>query len=189
MAVEQECQREGRRAWRKVGCVISKTLLSMIIQNGIKWNKEKHSAFFFFWFFNILAETKSVCSTPKQAIEKEILELSPCSKPSKVPSYYNTTLNKLETEGQFTYETVDELRSSQVTHYDDAGPHQEDIYQEIDSGVHYQPLLRSTVRLMRVITMSTKIYQLPPALHANRKRRKKERKKKSHMHAFELGHS
>ena len=69
-----------------------------------------------------------------------MLELSPYSKPSIEPSYYNSTLNELETEGQFTYEAVDGVRSGQVTHYDDVGPQQEDTYQAIDPEVHYQPL-------------------------------------------------
>ena len=69
-----------------------------------------------------------------------MLELSPYSKPSTEPGYYNTTLNELETEGQSTYEAVDGVRSGQVTHYDNFGPQQQDTYQEIDPGVHYQPL-------------------------------------------------
>ena len=95
---------------------------------------------FFFWFFHILAETKSVSRNPQQGSTQEILELSPYSKPSTEPSYYNTTLNELETEGQSTYEAVDVVRSGLVTHYDNVGPQQEDTYQEIDHGVHYQPL-------------------------------------------------
>ena len=91
-------------------------------------------------FFHILAETKSVSRDPQQVFTQEILELSPYSKPSTEPSYYNTALNEPETEGQFTYEAVDDVPSGQVTHYDDVGPQQGDVYQEIDSGVHYQPL-------------------------------------------------
>lgn len=91
--------------------------------------------FSFFWFFHILAETKSVSRNPQQGSTQEILELSPCGIPSTEPSYYNTTLNELETEGQLTY---DDVRSGQVAHY--VGPCQEDTYQEIDPGVHYQPL-------------------------------------------------
>ena len=77
---------------------------------------------------------------PQQGSTQEILELSPYSQPSTEPSYYNTTLNELETEGQSTYEAVDVVRSGLVTHYDNVGPQQEDTYQEIDHGVHYQPL-------------------------------------------------
>ena len=111
-----------------------------IIQNEIECSTEKLVALFFFWFFHILAETKSVSRNPQQALTQEILELSSYSKPSTEPSYYNTTLNELETEGQFTYEAVDGVRSGQVTHYDDVVPQQEDTYQEIDPEVHYQPL-------------------------------------------------
>jgi len=66
--------------------------------------------------------------------------LSPYSEPSTEPSYYNTTLNELAAEGQSTYETVDDIRSGQVTRYEELGPQQEETYQEIDPGVHYQPL-------------------------------------------------
>ena len=71
---------------------------------------------------------------------QEILEWSPNSKPSTEPSYYNTTLKELQSEGQSTYEAVDCVRSDQVTHYDDVDPQQEDTYAEIDPEVHYQPL-------------------------------------------------
>lgn len=66
--------------------------------------------------------------------------MSPYCKPSTEPSSYNTTLNEPATEGQFTYEVVDDVRSGQVTNYDDVVPRQEDTYQEIDQGAHYQPL-------------------------------------------------
>jgi len=112
----------------------------MIIQNEIKCSIEKHAALFFFWFFHILAEKKSVSRNPQQGSTQEILELSPYSEPSTEPTYYNTTLNELETERQSTYEAVDDVSSGQVTHYDNVGPQQEDTYQEIDHGVHYHPL-------------------------------------------------
>jgi len=65
--------------------------------------------------------------------------MAPYSNPSTEPSYYDIILNEPATEG-FTYEVVDDVRSGQVTHYDDVIPPQEDTYQEIDQGVHYQPL-------------------------------------------------
>ena len=62
------------------------------------------------------------------------------SNPSTDPSYYdNTNLSHYTepaTEGQATYEAVD----GQAANYDDIEPKQEDIYQEIDQGIHYQPL-------------------------------------------------
>ena len=111
----------------------------MTFQNEIKCSIEKHAALFF-WFFHILAGAKSVSRNSQQGSTQEILELSPYSQPSTEPSYYNTTLNELETEGQFTYEVVDDVRSGQITHYDDIVPQQEDTYAEIDPGGHYQPL-------------------------------------------------
>jgi len=98
----------------------------MIIQNEIKCSIEKHAALFFFWFFYILAEKKSVSRNPQQGSTQEILELSPYGEPSTEPTYYNTTLNELETERQSTYEAVDDVSSGQVTHYDNVGPQQED---------------------------------------------------------------
>ena len=98
----------------------------MIIQNEIKCSIEKHAALFFFWFFYILAEKKSVSRNPQQGSTQEILELSPYSEPSTEPTYCNTTLNELETERQSTYEAVDDVSSGQVTHYDNVGPQQED---------------------------------------------------------------
>ena len=100
---------------------------------------EHHAALFLFVSL-YLAETKSNSRIPPQGSTQEIVELSSYSKPSTEPSYYNTTLNELHTEGHSTYEAVDGLRSDQVTHYDDVDPQQEDTYGEIDPEVHYQPL-------------------------------------------------
>lgn len=96
--------------------------------------------FVLFFFFHILAEKKSDSSNGQHFSKQEILELSPYSEPSTEASYYNTTLNELATEGQSTYETVDDIRSGLVTRYEEVGPQQGETYQEIDPGVHYQPL-------------------------------------------------
>ena len=108
--------------------------------NGLQAAQKSKLLFSFFGSF-ILAETKSVSRNPQQDSTQEILELPPYSGvPSTEPRYCNTTLNEPETEGQFTYERVDDVRSGQVTHYDDVVLRQEDTYQEIDAGVHYQSL-------------------------------------------------
>ena len=62
--------------------------------------------------------------------------------PSTEPGYYNANLtqNKPAPVGQFTYEVVDNVRSDQVTTYDDVLPTPDRIYQEIEQGTHYQPL-------------------------------------------------
>jgi len=119
---------------------MNKTIAMHDNSNEIECGIEKHAPPFSLWFFHILAETKSVSRNRQQGWTQEIFELSPYSKPSTEPSYYNTTLNELESEGQSTYEAVNDERSGQVTHYDNVGPQQEDTYQEIDHAVHYQQL-------------------------------------------------
>ena len=103
--------------------------------------------------FSFLTETKSSSRNPQHCSAQEILEMSPSLNPAtseqaysnpstEEPSYYNTNLthNKPATEGQFTYEVVDGVRSGQGTNYDSVHQTSEDIYQEIDQGTHYQPL-------------------------------------------------
>ena len=112
---------------------MNKTIAMHDNSNEIECGIEKHAPLFSLWFFHILAETKSVSRNPQQGWTQEIFEMSPYSKPSREPSYYNTTLNELESEGHSTYEAVNDGVGN-------VGPQQEDTYQEIDHAVHYQQL-------------------------------------------------
>ncbi|KAJ7386418.1 hypothetical protein OS493_008542 [Desmophyllum pertusum] len=95
-------------------------------------------------------ETKTSSRNSRHCSTQEIVEMSASvnlatsqsaySNPSTDPRYYDNTnlpyYTEPTTEGQATYEVVD----GQAANYDDIEPKQEDIYQEIDQGIHYQPL-------------------------------------------------
>ncbi|KAJ7386421.1 hypothetical protein OS493_008545 [Desmophyllum pertusum] len=115
-------------------------LLALIIVVGaiIMWRRFHHN------------ETKTNSGTSRHCSTQEVFEMSASvnlatsqsaySNPSRDPSYYDNTnlphYTEPTTERQATYEAVD----GQVTNCDDVKPKQEDIYQEIDQGIHYQPL-------------------------------------------------
>ncbi|KAJ7386419.1 hypothetical protein OS493_008543 [Desmophyllum pertusum] len=97
-----------------------------------------------------MVETETSSRNSRHCSTQEIVEMSASvnlatsqsaySNPSTDPSYYDNTnlpyYTEPTTERQATYEAVD----GQVTNYDDVEPKQKDIYQEIDQGIHYQPL-------------------------------------------------
>ncbi|KAJ7386416.1 hypothetical protein OS493_008540 [Desmophyllum pertusum] len=119
--------------------VVAGLLLLIIVVGAVTvWRRFHHN------------ETETSSMNSQHCSTQEIVEMSASvnlatsqsaySNPSTDPSYYDNTnlpyYNEPTTERQAIYEAVD----GQVTNYDDVEPKQKDIYQEIDQGIHYQPL-------------------------------------------------